>query len=92
MRREACLSVNQNFKTVFVLTFRKKEKMISCVLVADLVVSLKLTSAQNFPQLLSAMVESYIHLCDDKDSDVRMVADENLNRIIRVSLLKFFFF
>lgn len=65
--------------------------MISCVLVADLVVSLKLTSAQNFPQLLSVMVESYIHLCDDKDSDVRMVADENLNRIIRVCITDSYF-
>ncbi|KAL0277158.1 UNVERIFIED_CONTAM: hypothetical protein PYX00_004532 [Menopon gallinae] len=62
---------------------RKKEKMFSCALIADAMVSFRFTNAQNVPQLVGRVVESLIHLCDDKDSDVRMVADESLNRIIR---------
>lgn len=60
--------------------------MFSCALIADAMVSFRFTNAQNVPQLVGRVVESLIHLCDDKDSDVRMVADESLNRIIRVSV------
>lgn len=37
--------------------------------------------------LLEVTIETFLKLCDDSDSDVRMTSDECLNRIIRVSLL-----
>jgi hypothetical protein len=41
--------------------------------------------ASNFSQLLSIAIEVLLQLCDDCHSDVRMIADESLNRVIRVS-------
>lgn len=37
------------------------------------------------PVLLEVTIETFLKLCDDSDSDVRMTSDECLNRIIRVS-------
>ncbi|CAN7943046.1 unnamed protein product, partial [Ixodes hexagonus] len=39
-----------------------------------------------FPKLLGISVESFFFCCDDEDSDVRMVADECLNRTIKTLL------
>lgn len=54
--------------------------MVFCVLVADATVSLKSEKNPGLP----IVVENMINMCDDKDSDVRMVAEESLNRIIMV--------
>jgi len=43
--------------------------------------------APNFSHLLSIAIEILLQLCDDCHSDVRMIADESLNRVIRVSML-----
>lgn len=40
--------------------------------------------AAKFPQVLSLSIETLLILCNDDESDVRMVADETLNKIIRV--------
>lgn len=40
--------------------------------------------------LLSFAMESLLQMCNDSDSDVRMTADESLNRIIRVTSLTFY--
>ncbi|KAH8019913.1 hypothetical protein HPB51_023436 [Rhipicephalus microplus] len=40
----------------------------------------------DFPKLLGISVESFFFCCDDEDSDVRMVADECLNRTIKTLL------
>ncbi|EEB19481.1 huntingtons disease protein huntingtin, putative [Pediculus humanus corporis] len=62
----------------------KRKKMFFCVLAADLMASPKSRNLQNLP----IVIENIINLCDDKDSDVRMIADESLNRII-LSLSEF---
>lgn len=45
--------------------------------------------APKFPQVLSLSIETLLILCNDDESDVRMVADETLNKIIRV-IFKFY--
>ena len=37
-----------------------------------------------FPKFLGIAMETFLLLCDDKESDVRMAADECLNRTIKV--------
>lgn len=48
--------------------------------------------ASKFPQVLSLSIETLLMLCNDDESDVRMVADETLNKIIRVQILYFIIF
>ena len=40
-----------------------------------------------FPKFLGIAMETLISMCDDADVDVRIVADECLNRLIRVSTM-----
>jgi huntingtin len=65
--------------------FRRKDKTSHCITIADAMCNATMKSTQEFSQLLSISIETLLQLCDDPDSDVRMVADESLNRIIRVS-------
>lgn len=58
--------------------------MENCSVVADIMCSTSVKSAANFTSLLSYSMETLLQLCDDPDSDTRMIADESLNRIIRV--------
>lgn len=39
----------------------------------------------DFPKFLGIAMETFLTLCDDAESDVRMVADECLNRSIKAS-------
>ena len=39
----------------------------------------------DFPKFLGIAMEMFLTLCDDVESDIRMVADECLNRSIKVS-------
>lgn len=41
----------------------------------------------DFPKFLGIAMETFLTLCDDAESDVRMVADECLNRSIKASNL-----
>lgn len=66
------------------LYFRRKKKMELCSFVADTMCSSNVKTAPNFASLLSFSIETLLQLCNDGDSDIRMVADESLNRIIRV--------
>lgn len=43
-------------------------------------------SARNFSQVLSLSIKTLLDVCADADADVRTVADECLNKIIRVIL------
>lgn len=43
-------------------------------------------SVSDFPKFLGIAMETFLTLCDDIESDVRMVADECLNRLIKVTL------
>ena len=40
--------------------------------------------AQAFPNLLSVSIELLLQVCDDSDADVRLMAGEALNKIIKV--------
>jgi len=44
------------------------------------------SSAAEFPKFLGICMETFITLIDDPDTDVKMVSDECLNRIIRVRI------
>lgn len=43
--------------------------------------------AVDFPKFLGIAMETLTTMCDDADVDVRIVADECLNRLIRVSIV-----
>lgn len=38
----------------------------------------------DFPKFLGIAMETFLGMCDDTESDVRMVADECLNKTIKV--------
>ena len=40
-------------------------------------------NSTEFAKILSMGMEMFLTLCDDPDADVRLAADENLNRVIR---------
>ncbi|CAH1404496.1 unnamed protein product [Nezara viridula] len=62
---------------------KSKEKVNLAISLADLLCSPETRATTNFTPHLSFAMESLFYLCDDSDSNVRMVADECLNRIIR---------
>ncbi|XP_052771519.1 huntingtin-like isoform X2 [Mya arenaria] len=64
----------------------KKDKIASCNLVADCICAVNMRSVQDFPKFLGISMETFLNLCDDQESDIRMVADECLNRTIKTLL------
>ncbi|KAK7793413.1 hypothetical protein R5R35_014313 [Gryllus longicercus] len=62
---------------------RRKDKIAHCLTIADTMCQSGIKGASNFSHLLSIAIEILLQLCDDSHSDVRMIADESLNRIIR---------
>lgn len=46
-------------------------------------------SSSDFPKFLGLGVETFLSFCDDADSDVMIVADECLNRTIKVKMDEF---
>lgn len=40
----------------------------------------------SFPDLLNKSVDSLFKMCDHSEANIRMVAEENLNRVVRVSI------
>ncbi|XP_076231541.1 huntingtin [Calliopsis andreniformis] len=61
----------------------RKDKVACCMTIAEGVCSPSMKLTAKFPQVLSLSIETLLILCDDDESDVRMVADETLNKIIR---------
>ncbi|XP_045472991.1 huntingtin [Harmonia axyridis] len=62
----------------------KKEKIHHCHVITECISSHAITTTPTgFSSLLNYTIESLFHLCDDPDSDIRMVAEESLNKIIR---------
>lgn len=43
----------------------------------------------DFHKFLGIVIETFLMCCDDPDSDVRMIADECLTKIIRVSFTSY---
>ncbi|KAL0105126.1 hypothetical protein PUN28_016641 [Cardiocondyla obscurior] len=61
----------------------RKEKVSCCSVIVEGICLPSVRQNTKFPQILSATVETLLALCDDEESDIRMVADESLNKIIR---------
>ncbi|XP_058802645.1 huntingtin isoform X2 [Phymastichus coffea] len=59
---------------------KKKEKISNCLVLTS---GVSLSTVKTAPQVLNLSIETLLCLCDDSDSDVRTVADECLNKIIR---------
>lgn len=76
-------SIKQIFKTKLYI-YRKKEKIQHCNFITEAMSNSTVKIAQNFSTLLTSTIEMFLKLIDDPDADVRMVADESLNRIIKV--------
>ncbi|XP_055860312.1 huntingtin-like [Biomphalaria glabrata] len=64
----------------------KKDKILHCNVVADSMCSPNMRTIADFPKFLGIAMEAFLNLCDDPEADVRMVADECLNRTIKVLL------
>uniref|UniRef100_A0A1Y1K0T3 Huntingtin n=1 Tax=Photinus pyralis TaxID=7054 RepID=A0A1Y1K0T3_PHOPY len=65
------------------LSQRKKEKIHHCNIITDTIGNATIRVAPNFDCLLGLCIEALLQLCDDQESDVRMIADECLNRLIK---------
>lgn len=98
VRTVEALKLHQTPSVTVDETMAKKDKISHCVSVTDIicsqvrvVVMLPLHAAtlqglKNSPEsakYLAMAMEMFFTLVDDQDADVRMVADENLNRITR---------
>lgn len=72
------------------ISFRKKEKIHHCHVITECISNHAISGAPTiFSTLLNYSMETLFQLCDDSDSDVRMVAEESLNKIIRVNVERF---
>ncbi|KAJ8686955.1 hypothetical protein QAD02_022749, partial [Eretmocerus hayati] len=59
---------------------KKKEKIANCMALTN---GITLENVKAAPQVLNLSIETLLCLCDDSDPDVRTIADECLNKIIR---------
>ncbi|XP_029645621.1 huntingtin isoform X2 [Octopus sinensis] len=64
----------------------KKDKMINCNVMADCICAPNMRSIADFPKFLGIAMETFLMLCDDPEADIRMVADECLNKTIKTLL------
>uniref|UniRef100_A0A3P8PXR4 Huntingtin n=1 Tax=Astatotilapia calliptera TaxID=8154 RepID=A0A3P8PXR4_ASTCA len=79
-------------KVLFILLspFRKKEqaatkkdRVTHCLTICENIVAQSLRTSPEFQKLLGIAMEMFLLCSDDSESDVRMVADECLNKIIK---------
>ncbi|KAG7190657.1 hypothetical protein KM043_006738 [Ampulex compressa] len=61
----------------------RKDKLSCCMTITEGVCSPTVKLTPKYPQVLSLSIEILLALCNDEESDVRMIADECLNKIIR---------
>lgn len=64
--------------------YRKKEKIQHCYVITEAVSNPTIRITTDFHRILGNIIEIFLKLTDDPESDVRMTAEECLNRIIRV--------
>ncbi|XP_076265784.1 huntingtin isoform X2 [Rhynchophorus ferrugineus] len=62
---------------------RKKEKIHHCHIVTEAFSNSTIKVSTKFQVLLNFTIDTFLQLCDDPESDIRMTSDECLNRIIR---------
>lgn len=82
-----CYSTRINF---CIFECDRKEKTSCCTIIVEGICSPTVRQNPKFPQILAATIETLLALCNDRESNVRTVADESLNKIIRVQLYFFF--
>uniref|UniRef100_A0A8C9ZPV1 Huntingtin n=1 Tax=Sander lucioperca TaxID=283035 RepID=A0A8C9ZPV1_SANLU len=63
----------------------KKDRVTHCLTICENIVAQSLRTSPEFQKLLGIAMEMFLLCSDDSESDVRMVADECLNKIIKVS-------
>lgn len=84
VRTVEALKLTQNPSSVSLdETMSKKDKMSHCVSVTDLVCSQGGKNSPEAAKCLVMAIEMFFTLLDDQDADIRMVADENFNRMTR---------
>ena len=66
------------------MVFTSRDKIVHCSYITDALINAKV-GATDTNKLLAVGIETLLVLIDDSDPDVRMNADEALNRVIRVS-------
>ncbi|GJQ87772.1 hypothetical protein Trydic_g18631, partial [Trypoxylus dichotomus] len=64
---------------------RNKEKVQNCTFVADMLANPIAKTFPNFHHLLTTSFETLFQVCNDPESDVRLVAEESLNKIIKAT-------
>lgn len=81
----------KKLKIIFVCTYfclvniflRKKEKIQHCNFITEATINPTVKIAPSFPNILGFTMEMLLQLINDEESDVRMIADECLNRLIK---------
>ncbi|XP_026214662.1 huntingtin isoform X2 [Anabas testudineus] len=61
----------------------KKDRVTHCLTICENIVAQSLRTSPEFQKLLGIAMEMFLLCTDDSESDVRMVADECLNKIIK---------
>uniref|UniRef100_UPI00398F8AD4 huntingtin isoform X7 n=1 Tax=Pristiophorus japonicus TaxID=55135 RepID=UPI00398F8AD4 len=61
----------------------KKDRVTHCLTICENIAAQSLRNSPEFQKLLGIAMEMFLLCCDDAESDVRMVADECLNKIIK---------
>ncbi|XP_075400754.1 huntingtin isoform X2 [Tenrec ecaudatus] len=61
----------------------KKDRVSHCLTICENIVAQSLRNSPEFQKLLGIAVELFLLCSDDAESDVRMVADECLNKVIK---------
>ncbi|XP_034043507.1 huntingtin isoform X2 [Thalassophryne amazonica] len=61
----------------------KKDRVTHCLTICENIVAQSLRTSPEFQRLLGIAMEMFLLCSDDSESDVRMVADECLNKIIK---------
>ncbi|XP_054459695.1 huntingtin [Anoplopoma fimbria] len=61
----------------------KKDRVSHCLTICENIVAQSLRTSPEFQKLLGIAMEMFLLCSDDSESDVRMVADECLNKIIK---------
>ncbi|XP_025834519.1 huntingtin-like [Agrilus planipennis] len=65
---------------------RKKEKISLCTFITETLSNPSIRVAPSFGNLLSWSVQVFLQVCGDSESDVCLVGDECLNRLIRATI------
>ncbi|KAI4501009.1 hypothetical protein M0802_003812 [Mischocyttarus mexicanus] len=61
----------------------RKEKITHCTVISEGLRSPNTKLISKYPQIFGCSIKALLTLCDDVEADVRMIADECLNKIIR---------